>query len=80
MERTILERDAVGLAAAEKFDGILIDERHVSQIQNQLLPRRLDGEQFLELLNILCFYPATESEEDLTIPRSPSSQHVSSSA
>jgi hypothetical protein len=78
MQRTILELDAVGLAAAEKFDGILIDERHVPQIQNQLLPRYLGGEQLLELLDILCFDPATECEQDLSIPRSPSSQHVSS--
>jgi hypothetical protein len=78
MERTIFELDAIGLAAAEKFDGILINERHVPQIQNQLLPRVFYGEQFLELLDILCFDPATEREQDFTIPCSPSSQHVSS--
>lgn len=78
MERTILELDAIGLAAAEKFHGILIDERHVPQIQSQLLPRSLDGEQFLERLDILCFDPATECEQDLTILCSPSPQHVSS--
>jgi hypothetical protein len=78
MERTILELDAVGLAAAEKFDGILIDERNVPQIQNQLLPRCLDDEQLLELLDIVCFDPATEREHGLTIPCSPSPQHVSS--
>ena len=78
MERTIFELDAIGLAAAEKFDGILVDEGHVSQIQNQLLPRCLYGEQLLELLDILCFDPATECEQDLTIPCSPSSQHGSS--
>ena len=40
--------------------------------------RVLDGEQFLELLDILCFDPATECEQDLTIPCSPSSEHGSS--
>jgi hypothetical protein len=78
MERTVLELCAIGLASAEKFDGILINECHVSQIQNQLLPRCLDGEQFLELLDILCFDPATECEQDLTIPCSPSSKHGTS--
>jgi hypothetical protein len=78
MERTIFELDAVGLAAAEKFDGILVDERHVPQIQNQLLPRCLDGEELLELPDILGLDPATECEQDLTIPCSPSSQHANS--
>ncbi|HEV2493385.1 MAG TPA: hypothetical protein VG204_10000 [Terriglobia bacterium] len=78
MERTVLKLDAIGLAQAEEFDGILVDERHVRQIQNQLLPRCLGGEQFLKLRDILCFDPATECEQDLTIPRSPSSQHASS--
>ena len=74
MERAIFELHPVGLAAAEKFDGILVDERHVRQIQNQLLPRCLDGEQFLELLDILCgFDSAAEREQNLTIPCSPSS-------
>jgi hypothetical protein len=74
MERAIFELDAIGLAAAEKFDGILIDERHVPQIQNQLLPRRLDGEQFSKLLDVLCcFDPAAEREQNSTIPCSPSS-------
>ena len=35
---TILELDAVGLAAGEKFHRVLVDECHVPQIQNQLLP------------------------------------------
>jgi hypothetical protein len=38
MEGAILELDAIALAAAEKCDGILVDERHVPQIQDQLLP------------------------------------------
>ena len=74
MERAIFELDAIGLAAVEKFDGILVDERHVPQIQNQLLPRCLDGEQLLKLLDILCcFDPAAECEQHATIPRSPNS-------
>ena len=79
MERAIVEVDATSLAVAEKFDGILVDERHVPQIQNQLLPGSLDAEQLLKLLNILCcFDPSAECEQDLTVPCSPSSQHASS--
>jgi hypothetical protein len=79
MERAIFELDAIGLAAAQKFDGILVDERHVLQIQNQLLPGCLDGEQLLKLLDILSgFDPAAECEQDLTIPCSASPQHPSS--
>ena len=79
MEGAIFELDAIGLAATKKFDGILVDERHVPQIQNQLLPRYLDGEHLLKLLYILCcFDPATECEQGLTVPCSPSSQHASS--
>src|SRR5712671_5453832 len=73
MERAIFELDAIGLAAAEKFDGILVDECHVPQIQNQLLPRCLDREQLLKLLDILCFDPAAECEQNLAVPCSPSS-------
>jgi hypothetical protein len=79
MERAIFELDAIGLAATKKFDGILVDERHVPQIQNQLLPGSLDAEQLLKLLNILCcFDPSAECEQDLTVPCSPGSQHASS--
>jgi hypothetical protein len=63
MERAIVEVDATSLAVAEKFDGILVDERHVPQIQNQLLPRCLCVEQLLKLLDILCcFDSAAECE------------------
>ncbi len=79
MERAIFELDAIRFAATQKLDGILVDERHVPQIQNQRLPGCLDGEQLLKLLDILCcFDPAAECEQDLTIPCSPSSQHASS--
>jgi hypothetical protein len=74
MERAIFELHAIGLAAAEKLDGILADERHVPQVQNQLLPRCLDGEQLLKPRNILCcFDPAAECEQNTAIRRSPSS-------
>ena len=73
MERAIFELDAIRFAAMEKVDGILVDERHVPQIQNQLLPGCLDSEQLLKLLDILCcFDPAAECEQNLTIFRSPS--------
>jgi len=73
MERTVFELDAIGLAVAEKFDGVLVDECHVPQIQNQLLPRCLDGKQLLNLLDILCFDSAAECEQNSAVPCSPSS-------
>ena len=74
MERAIFELHPVGLAAAEKFDGILVDERDVPQIQSQRLPGCLEGEQLLKQLDILCcFDPPTECEQNSTIPCSPSS-------
>jgi hypothetical protein len=79
VERAIFELDAISLAAAEKFDSILVDERHVPQIQNQPLPRCLCVEQLLKLLDILCcFDPAAEGEQNSTIRCSPSSQHANS--
>jgi hypothetical protein len=63
MKRTILELDAIGLAAMKKLDRILIDQRHVLQIQNWLLRKCLGGDQFLKLLDIFCcFDPAAEDE------------------
>jgi hypothetical protein len=73
MERAILELDSICLAAAEKLDGVLVDERHVLQIQNQLSSTCLDREQLLKLLDIFrCFDPAAECELNSTIPFSPS--------
>jgi hypothetical protein len=63
MERAILELDSICLAASEKLDGVLVDEHHVLQIQNQLSPTCLDCEELLKLLDIFrCFDPATEYE------------------
>lgn len=74
MERAIFELDAIGLAAAEKFDCTLVNERHVPQIQTHLPPRCLDGEQLLKLLDILrCFDPTAECEQNPAIRCSPSS-------
>ena len=67
MERAILKLDPVRFAMSEKSYGVLVNERHVPQIERQLLPRRLDDEQLLELLALLHLYPATESEHHLTI-------------
>jgi hypothetical protein len=67
MERTILELDPVRFAMGEKCYGILINEYHVPQIEHQLLPRCLDDEQSLKLLDILRLHPATESEHHLTV-------------
>ena len=64
MERAIFELDAIRFAATQKVDGILVDERHVPQIQNQRLPGCLEGEQLLKLLDILCcFDPTAECEQ-----------------
>ena len=42
---TILELDAIGLAAGETFHRVLVDECHIPQIQHHVLPRFLQGEQ-----------------------------------
>jgi hypothetical protein len=68
---TILELDAVGLAAGEKFHRVLVDECHVPQIQNQLPPRCFQGEKFLQSLDILCFDSATEREHDSASMQTP---------
>jgi hypothetical protein len=67
MERTILELDSICFAMGEKCYGVLVNERHVPQIEHQLLPRCLDDEQLLELLDLLHLHPATESEHHLTV-------------
>src|SRR6266404_7850697 len=67
IERTILKLDSVRFAVGEKCYGVLVNERHVPQIEHQLLPRCLDDEQLLELLDILRLHPATESKHHLTV-------------
>jgi hypothetical protein len=57
MERKSFELDAIALAAAEKFGGIQVDERHILKIQNQLLPRCLEGKHLLKLLDIRAMRP-----------------------
>jgi hypothetical protein len=64
---TILECDAIGLAAGEKFHRALVDECHVPQIQHYLLPRSLQSEKMSELLDIFCFNSTTEREGDSAI-------------
>ena len=61
---TILELDAVGLAAGEKFHRALVDDRHVPQIQCDLLPLGLQGEHLSEFFDILRFDSAAECEDD----------------
>ena len=67
IERTILKLDSVRFAVGEKCHDALVNERHVPQIEHQLVSRRLDDEQLLELLDILRLHPATESEHHLTV-------------
>ena len=62
MERTTLKLDPLRFAAGEKCHNILVHERHVPQIEHQPLPGRLDGEQLLDLLDIVRLHPAAESE------------------
>src|SRR4029077_14674415 len=45
--RAIFDRYGVRLAAGEKCHCVLVDERHVPQIQDQLLTRCLQGERLL---------------------------------
>ena len=80
MERTILKLDPVRFAVVKKCYDVPVNERHVPQIEHQLLPRRFDDEQLLELLDILGLHPATESEHHLTVCRSLNSEHKSSYA
>jgi len=77
MERTILELDPVRFAMGEKCYGVLVNERHVPQIEYQLLPRCLDDEQLLELPDILRLHSPTEGEHHLTVCRSLNSEHKS---
>src|SRR5260370_885565 len=67
MERTILKLDPLRFAVGEKCYDVLVNERHVPQIEHQLLPRRLDDEQLLELLDILRLHSAAESEHHWTV-------------
>jgi hypothetical protein len=62
--RAIFDRDAVRLAAGEKCHHVLADQRHVPQIQDQLLTRCLQGELLLEFLDIFCLNSAAEREND----------------
>jgi hypothetical protein len=80
MERAILKLCSVRFAMGEKCDGVLVNERYVPQIEYQLLPRCLGGEQLFELLDTLRLDPATESEHHLTVCRSLNSEHKSSPA
>jgi hypothetical protein len=65
--RTILEFDTIGLAPGEKIHRALIDECHIPQIQYQVLPRSLEGEQLSEFLDIFCFNTAAEREYDSAV-------------
>jgi hypothetical protein len=67
IDRAILEFDAIGFAAHEKFHHGLVDECHVPQIQNQLLTHGLQGEQLSQFLDIFSFNSATEREDDSAI-------------
>ena len=63
----MLKLDPIGFAVGEKCYRVLVNERHVPQIEYQWLPRRLNDEQLLELLDILRLHPATDSEHHLTV-------------
>ena len=65
--RTVFELDAIRLATGQKCDRTLVDECHVPQIQNYLLPGCFQGEQFSQFLDILRFDSATEREHDSAI-------------
>jgi len=67
MERTTLKLDSLRFAVGEKYYGVPVNERHVPQIEHQLLPGCFDNEQLLELFDILRLHPATESEHHLTV-------------
>ena len=62
MERATLKPDPLHFTIREKFHYVLVYKRHVPQVKRQLLPRRLDGEQLSDLIEILRLHPAAESE------------------
>jgi hypothetical protein len=67
IERTTVKLDPLRFAIDEKCHGVLVDERHVAQVEHHRLPRRLNNEQLLELLDVLRLQPAAESEHHLTV-------------
>jgi hypothetical protein len=64
---TIFEHNAIPLAAGKKFNSVLVDERHIPQIQNQLFSRGLRVKELLQLLDVLCLNSSTKGEYNLTI-------------
>ena len=78
MEGATLQRDPLRFALGEKSHSVLVHERHVPQIELQLLPWCLDDEQLLDLLDIVRLHPATEGEHHFTVSRSLNSEHESS--
>ena len=67
MERTTLKFDPLRFAVGEKCHSVPVHERHVPQIEHHRLPRRLNDEQLLDLLDIVRLHPAAESEHHLTV-------------
>ncbi len=80
MERTTLNLDPLCFAVSEKCHSILVHEGHVPQIEHQRLPRRLNDEQLLDLLDVLRLHTAAESEHHLTVCFSLNPEHKSSYA
>jgi hypothetical protein len=68
--------DAAPLAIAQEIDGVLVDERDVGQIQNQLPLRRFRVEQHSELPDVCRLDSAAELEHDSTIARSLNFEHA----
>jgi hypothetical protein len=67
IERTILKLDSLPFTVGEKRDGFLVDERHIAQIERQLMPGCLDAKHLLDLLDVLRLHPADESEHHVTV-------------
>ena len=74
---TIFQPDAVGLAAAKKFNSVSVDQGYVFQIKSQLFFRCLRGKQLSQLIDFLYLDSSTEREDNSPISCFVNSQHVS---
>jgi hypothetical protein len=57
--RAILQLDTLGLAPRQEFDGIAVDERHVSELQPNFWAPALQTQQPLQLGNVFDLDSAT---------------------
>ena len=64
---TVLKLDALGFPARQKLDCIWIDQRHVLQIQNQMMIIRFQSKEPLQLRHIFRLNTPTQDKDDFSI-------------